>query len=311
MKTIAMGIDIGGSHISCVAVDLPRRSIIEESRASQSVDNQAPAGEILNRWAAALGESIAKIDRTRLAGLGFAMPGPFDYANGIARFTKDVVKYQDLDGIDVTKRLRELLALPAGLDLRYINDATAFGVGEAWVGEASGVDRSISITLGTGLGSVFIAKGLPVVEGDLVPRTGALWHLPFHDEMADASFSTRWFIKRYAEISGTELAGVRQLAEMAVTDSQARDVFVEFGRNLADFLGPWIKKFAADRLVIGGNVSGAYNLFGSSLEQALKNQRIATTVHISKLKEDAAAIAGARLFEENFWDQIRPLLPKM
>jgi glucokinase len=311
MKTIAMGIDIGGSHISCVAVDLQKRSIIEESRASQSVNNQAPAGEILNRWAAVLGESIAKIDRTRLTGLGFAMPGPFDYANGIARFTKDVFKYQDLDGINVSQRLRELLALPAGLDLRYINDATAFGVGEAWVGEASDVNRSISITLGTGLGSAFIANGIPVVEGDLVPRTGALWHLPFNNETADASFSTRWFIKRYAEVSGTRLAGVRQLAERAATDFKAKDVFVEFGGNLADFLGPWIKKFAADRLVMGGNVSGAYNLFGTTLEETLKQQQIATTVHVSRLKEDAAAIAGARLFEENFWDQIRPLLPKM
>ena len=98
---------------------------------------------------------------------------------------------------------------------------------------------------------------------------------------------------------------------MAVTDSQAKNTFVEFGRNLADFLGPWIKKFAADRLVIGGNISGAYHLFGTSLEEALKQQHIMTTVHVSKLKEDAAAIAGARLFEENFWDQIRPLLPKM
>ena len=77
MKTIAMGIDIGGSHISCVAVDLPKQSIIEESRGSQTVDNQAPAGDILNRgprrWV-----SRRRIDRTRLAGLGFAMPGPFD-----------------------------------------------------------------------------------------------------------------------------------------------------------------------------------------------------------------------------------------
>ena len=311
MKTIAMGIDIGGSHISCVAVDLPKRSIIEASRAGRSVDNQAPAGEIFSLWAATLGESIAQIDQTRLAGLGFAMPGPFDYANGIARFTKDVVKYQALNGVNVSRRLRELLALPAGLDLRYLNDAAAFGVGEAWVGEASGANRSISITLGTGLGSAFIADGIPVVEGNLVPRTGALWHLSFKNEMADASFSTRWFIKRYAEISGTKLAGARQLAEMAATDSRARDVFVEFGRNLADFLGPWIKKFAADRLVIGGNVSGAYHLFGTSLEEAFKQQRITTTVHVSKLKEDAAAIAGARLFDENFWDQIKSLLPKM
>ena len=84
------------------------------------------------------------------------------------------MKYQDLNGVNVSQRLRELLALPAGLELRYINDATAFGVGEAWLGQASGVDRSISITLGTGLGSAFIANGIPVVDGDSFPERGSL-----------------------------------------------------------------------------------------------------------------------------------------
>jgi glucokinase len=311
VKTIAIGTDIGGSHISCAAVDFQSQSIIRESRANQAVNNQASAEEILKNWAVALSKSIAKIDRTQLVGIGFAMPGPFDYAAGIALFTKGVVKYQNLYGINVSERIRELLALPAGLDLRYMNDATAFGVGEAWLGEASGVNRSISITLGTGLGSAFIDNGIPVVEGDLVPRTGALWHLPFEHDIADASFSTRWFIKRYSEISGNALASVRELAERATIDSLAKSVFVEFGKNLADFLGPWIKKFAPELLVIGGNVSGAYNLFGISLEESLKQQQIATPVHVSKLKEDAASIGGARLFEEDFWNQIRPLLSKM
>src|ERR1035438_3387389 len=118
------------------------------------------AEEILKNWAVALSKSIAKIDRTQLVGIGFAMPGPFDYAAGIALFTKGVVKYQNLYGINVSERIRELLALPAGLDLRYMNDATAFGVGEAWLGEASGVNRSISITLGTGLGSALDRKSV-------------------------------------------------------------------------------------------------------------------------------------------------------
>jgi glucokinase len=311
MKTIAIGTDIGGSHITCVAIDFQKQSIIKESLATQAVDNQASAEQILNNWVMTLSRSIAKIDRTQLVGIGFAMPGPFDYAGGIALFTKEVAKYQNLYGINVSERIRELLALPVDFDLRYMNDATAFGVGEAWLGTASGVKHSISITLGTGLGSAFVDNGIPVVEGNFVPRMGSLWHLPFNNDIADASFSTRWFIKRYAQITGNKLAGVKQLAERAATDSLAKEVFVEFGNNLGSFLGPWINKFAADILVIGGNVSAAYNLFGTSLKSSLEKQQIATSVEVSKLKEDAASIGSARLFEENFWNEVKPLLSKM
>jgi glucokinase len=311
MKSIAIGTDIGGSHISCAAVDFQKPSIVKESLTTQWVNNQASADEILKNWAVALGKSMAKIDHTQLAGIGFAMPGPFDYTRGVALFTKGVAKYRNLYGVNISQRIKELLALPASIELRYLNDATAFGVGEAWLGKASGVKRSISITLGTGLGSAFVDNEIPVVEGDFVPRMGSMWHLPFNNDIADASFSTRWFIKRYAQKTGNALDGVKQVVDRAATDSQAKDVFVEFGTNLGNFVGPWVKKFGADILVIGGNVSAAYYLFGSSLEKSLKKQKISSTIHVSDLKEDAASIGSARLFDDNFWNQVKPLLSKM
>ena len=113
------------------------------------------------------------------------------------------------------------------------------------------------------------------------------------------------------QLTGFRLAGVRDLADRASMDAQARDVFKEFGRNLADFLGPWIKKFGAEALVLGGNVSGAYNLFSTPLKEALAEQQISAPVRLSKLKEDAATIGSARLFDEQFWYRVRPLLSKM
>src|SRR5208337_2789260 len=109
MKTIAIGTDIGGSHISCAAIDFQKQFIIKGSLTTQMVNNQASAKEILNNWGIALSKSIAQIDRTRLAGIGFAMPGPFDYAGGIALFTTEVAKYQKLHGINISNCLRERL----------------------------------------------------------------------------------------------------------------------------------------------------------------------------------------------------------
>ena len=311
MKKFAIGADIGGSHISCAAIDLDRKAIVESSITTQAVDNQASAKVILDSWAAALNRSIAAIDMHELAGIGFAMPGPFNYAQGIAMFTHEVAKYQNLHGINVSEHIKPLLTINGECDVRYLNDATSFAVGEAWLGKASGVKRSMSITLGTGFGSAFVDDGIPIVAGEDVPEMGCVWHLPFQGKIADESFSTRWFINQYIAKSGHKAAGVKEIADNFATDPVAREIFIEFGTNLGIFLAPWLKKFDAEALVIGGNIAAAYNLFGSSLRNSLANHGAAMPVHISDLKENAALIGSARLFDEGIWTNVKPLLASM
>jgi glucokinase len=311
MRKYAIGTDIGGSHISCAVIDLDKESIIRESFATQKVNNQASAEDILESWSTALRQSISFIDKSQLAGIGFAMPGPFDYPNGIAMFTESVAKYQNLHGINVAVRLKEILGLDNGCDVRFMNDASAFAIGEAWIGKASNVDRSVSITLGTGFGSAFVDDGVVVVERKDVPEFGCVWHLPYNGGIADDSFSTRWFIKRYAEKSKIQTTGVKEIADKAATDPIAKEIFVEYGSHLGEFLAPWLKKFQAEALVIGGNVTGAYKYFGIPFETALKKQHVATVIHISDHMEDAAIIGSARMFDPEYWEKIRPLLSKM
>jgi glucokinase len=311
MKKIAIGCDIGGSHISCAGINLDNGSILRDSYSSQKVDNKGSAGEILGSWIYALKDSISKIDKSQLAGIGFAMPGPFEYDKGIAKFTSANDKYENLYGIDVGAYLKEKLDLGSSQEVRFINDATAFAVGEAWAGKASLATRSLSVTLGTGFGSAFIDNGIPVVEREDVPQLGCVWHLPFKDSIADDYFSTRWFIKRFAEKSGWHMVGVKEIAQRVASDARAFEVFTEFGQNLGTFLGPWLAKFKADTLVMGGNISAAYHLFGPVFEKSLIEQGLYTFCFISELKEDAALIGSARLFDENSWIQMLPLLPKM
>jgi glucokinase len=311
MKKYAIGADIGGSHISCAVIDLDKETIIRESFATQVVDNQASAEDILKNWTIALKKSLAHINRDKLAGIGFAMPGPFDYENGIALFTESVAKYQNLHGVNVALRLKEILGLGVGTDVRFMNDASAFAIGEAWLGKAANVDRSMSITLGTGFGSAFVDNGVVVVERYDVPKLGCVWHLPCNGGIADDSFSTRWFIKRYAEKSNIQTTGAKDIAERVASDDKAKEVFIEFGTHLGEFLGPWLNKFDAKALVIGGNVTGAYKHFGKYFEEALKKQNVTTTIHISDHMEDAAIIGSARLFDPVFWEKIKHLLAGM
>jgi glucokinase len=306
----AIGVDVGGSHLSCAAVDLEKQVFVENSFSTVSVDNKASSGEIITSWAGALLQTIHKIKNGTLSGIGFGMPGPFEYDKGIARFAQ-VEKYYSLNGVDVANELSSRLNLTSKVSLRFMNDASAFAAGEAWMGSASHVSRSVSITLGTGFGSAFISDGVPVVGGKLVPQLGCVWHLPYRDGIADDYFSTRWFLKRYYEKSGIEVDGVKPIADAADKNGIAMSLFIEYGSNMGEFFSPWLKKFDAGVLVIGGNIAGAYKLFGPSFENSLRKNGVNTEIRLSALKEDAAIIGSARMLDADYWEKIKPILPKM
>lgn len=112
---------------------------------------------------------MQSVDPDQLKGIGFAMPGPFDYVNGIC-LMRGVSKYENLYGINVGDELCKFLALKSRQDVRFINDVSAFAIGEAKAGKAAGAARSMVITIGTGIGSAFIRNGIPVVSGSSVPE---------------------------------------------------------------------------------------------------------------------------------------------
>jgi glucokinase len=310
LQDIALGADIGGSHITAVAVDMNKHSIIHGSRAESAVDNKAEADVILNVWADVLRRVLAGVQIFNLRGIGFAMPGPFDYVNGVC-LIKGVPKYEKLYGVNVGKAISSRLGLPCDCRVRFMNDASSFAVGEAWAGTAAGYKKMTAITLGTGFGSAFVDNRIPVVDGDTVPRMGCVYHLPFGDGIADDSFSTRWFTIRYREVTGREAAGVKEVAEAVEGVPGVRALFDEFGNNLGSFLSPWLTRFGAEILVIGGNISYAYDLFGPAFERALKESGCRSRIVISGLKEDAALLGSAYLLDEGFWKAVQPALPLM
>ena len=309
-KNIAIGTDIGGSHISCAAIDLVSGKIIRNTLTERSVDNQAQANTIIGTWTQALSAVLEKVPLENVKGIGFAMPGPFDYVKGIS-YIRGVAKYENLYGINITDAISNSLNVKDGFLIRFMNDASSFAVGEAWAGSAANFNRSLSITLGTGFGSAFIRNRIPIVDGPEVPKLGCIYHLPFKDGIADDYFSTRGLLSRYKKLTGKELDGVKELAALAGTEKAVTDLFIDFGENTGLFLAPWLNKFKAEILVIGGNISHAYNLFGDAFEIRLKKENCFCKVAISKLKEDAALLGSGYLLDDEFWRSVQHALPLM
>ncbi len=306
-KNIVIGVDIGGSHISSAAVDMDKLQIIDGTLITKKVDNKASKDSIMESWSQAINQSIKNASLTGLKRIGFAMPGPFVYKTGIAMFeTND--KYENLFKVSVSDELIRFLN-GSSYELRYLNDATSFGVGVAKMGEAKNSKKIIAITLGTGFGSSFIKDGIPQVEAPDVPEDGCLWDKKFKEGIADECFSTRWFIKKYKELSGEKVKGVKEIAN--AKNKFSDEAFKEFGHNLAEFLIPFLKTYQPDLIVMGGNISNASDLFLPVTKEDLKNEGLDTKFIISSLMEEAAIIGSARLFEPDFWEQVKNDLPNI
>ena len=306
-NSFVIGVDVGGSHILSGAVELRSGTLIKDSLFEQKIDNKATRELILSDWSRTINKTLACIPNESVVGIGFAMPGAFNYKTGLALFEGNE-KYEALYDCDVPGSLGPLLT-SGDLDMRFLNDATSFAVGEAWQGAAAGKSKAISITLGTGFGSAFVHDGIPVTTGDTVPEHGCLWHLPFLEGIGDDYFSTRWFVNRYKDLTGQTISGAKDVHDLAVNgDPKAAGMFQEFGRHMASFIAPWVRKFHPEVLVMGGNISRAWDLVADPFHRQLKQEGLALEVRVSTLKEHAALLGSARLFDEESWPHIQAVL---
>lgn len=311
MKSIAIGVDIGGSHVSCCACNMDEKQNLPHTFSEHYMDSLGTSDEIIDVWSYAIQETIHKVGIENVKGIGFAMPGPFDYANGIALFKGNNKKFEQIYGLNVPDALRKELNLPATFPIRFINDATAFAIAEDWIGKTIGTRRSMAITLGTGFGSAFLCDSLPVVSGSEVPQWGCVWHLPFEEGTADDYFSTRGLLNRYYKQTGIQLSGVKEIAQQVDNSPVAQSLFNDFGSKLGFFLHPLMSRFGVEVLVIGGNISKAFPLFSNSMQSYLNANGSKVRIEVSDLKESAAIIGSAVLVNDSYYEKLKLILPMM
>lgn len=277
-----LGVDIGGSHITAALVDLDARCVVEGSGKRKLVNSQADADEILSSWCEVINNVFAESAAAHRK-LGIAMPGPFDYEEGIS-LIKDQDKFNALYQRNIKNALAERLHI-AGEAIRFMNDASCFLQGEVFGGAASNYNNVLGLTLGTGLGSAVCKDG--------VAEDADLWKSPFREGIAEDYLSTRWFVGRYHQLTGRQVSGVKELIEAEGASARLEQVFLEFSDNLAMFLVPQIKKFNAEAVVFGGNISNAFPRFQPALQAKLAEQKINVAIKRAVLNEDASLLGAA------------------
>lgn len=285
--------DVGGSHIAA--------GLFHPSREALGAIHTLPVRETGGgaHFLSAFETLAASIlpDSIRCDGVAVAIPNPFDYREGVSYMRH---KYQQLYGKDLRRDLAQRLECDP-VRIHFLNDAASFLIGELCQGAAIGVDRAIGITLGTGVGSAFAVDGKIVVSGRGVPPSGEIWNLAYRCRTVEDFISTRAIQRTYNQLTGVH-AEVRDIAALAVQDSLARQSFEILGAELGRLLRDICIDFAPQRIVLGGRISRAANLFLPAAEKEVSDPAI--QLRISDLFERAPLIGAGMSWKFNFMNNV-------
>ena len=285
-------LEIGGTHVTAALVDLDGGVVLPGTVERGALNPTGSAHELLSAIiACGCGLSAAAGQRW-----GVAIPGPFDYERGIGLFA-DVGKFEALCGVDVREALAAGLPGPPG-SVTFLNDADAFLWGEWLFGAAAGHDRCVAITLGTGIGSAFIADGELRHDGPGVPPEGRVDLLRIAGLALEDVVSARAIEKAYRERTGVVPESTAYIAGRArAGDGAAAAVLRSSFEQLGMALRPWLQEFGASVLVIGGSMTGSWDLIGPALLQGLESGGATAlkrfTASVAARPEHAALLGAA------------------
>ncbi|MFE6157691.1 ROK family protein [Streptomyces sp. NPDC056486] len=281
-------LEIGGTHVTAALVD-PLRTRVSR-RVRRPLDAWGNAEHILGTVVRCAGELQVPAGQV----WGAAVPGPFDHEKGIARF-KGVGKFEDLYGIDVRSVLIDGVR-PRPADVVFLNDAHAFTLGEWCAGAAAGHRRCVGITLGSGVGSAFLADGVVRRAGPGVPPEGRVDLLRWSGAPLEHSVSRRAILARYGSRRGSRHGGhdvdVRDIAVRAREGEKwAGQVLDEALAALGTVIAPYVRDFGASAVVVGGAMALSWDLVGPAIGAGLGDTPVRPRP--GTLGADAALIGAA------------------
>lgn len=291
----AIGLDIGGTHITAGVINKTEMKIVDASIHKESFDSNLPVNQVMDIWKRVIDTAIENSKVENITGIAVCMPGPFDYEKGIC-WIKDQSKYEHFYGLNVRELLLESLSFPENFPVLFENDAVCFGKGEVFKQQENLSKKVMAVTLGTGLGACFIDKGVSINSGSSVPADGEIYNLPYKKGIAEDYVSARGLLADYKSLTNIDLNNGLELYNLALQgDQMAIKAFETMGEDLAEVIIPWIKNFAADNIIIGGKIANASELFLPLFNKKIKEYNLETAVSISTDNE-IAALLGAVSF---------------
>ncbi len=312
----SIGVDLGGTNIAVGIVDENYKIVKKDS--CPTLANRS-AEEIIRDMVALCKRLCTEtgFDITEANGVGIACPGTVNPDTGIVEYANNI-KFFDFPIV-------KLFSEYSGVDKANIvigNDANLAAYGEAVAGAAKGASSSVTITLGTGVGSGIIIDG-KMLTG--CAHGGAeIGHTVIVKDGRQCTCGRRGCFEVYCsataliadtkrkfeecpdslmrEMCGGDVnrvGGKTAFAAMRKGDKAAGEVVSEYLGYLACGIANILNVFQPEVLCIGGGVSGEKeNLLRPLIpliekEIYSKDETLKTDVRIAMLGNDAGIIGAA------------------
>lgn len=213
MKEVALGIDIGGTNTKFGFADQDGNLYGETSISTV----KTPPGDI-DAFLKYLYEEIeilrAQItEELHIVGVGIGAPNG-NYFTGTIEYAPNLTFKGIVPLVNLFKKYYNV-------PMVLTNDANAAAIGEMIYGGARGMRNFIMITLGTGLGSGFVANGGLIYGND--GFAGEMGHILHEPEGRTCGLGRRGCLESYVSATGIKRTVFKLLADMT-EDSPLRDI---------------------------------------------------------------------------------------
>ncbi len=298
MNRIALALDLGGTNLRLAAVGedgtVYSRSRSETPKGSSGDD----VIDLIVRLANNCRDGLN--DPSSVCAIAAAVPATINIERGILNKLPNL---RCLEGVP----LREILAKRLGVEAILENDATAAAIGENWLGASRGVDTSICVTLGTGVGGGLVINGAAYRGKD--GTAGEVGHICVEPLGHPCGCGSRGCIEQYASATavirlsndaGLSVSSSSEVYDAAKSgDERAAAVFSSMGSYLGIGLAGLVNVLNPEMIVLGGGVSAAWELFAADVQREVNARAFpepADRVKIvrAELGDDAGILGAAR-----------------
>ena len=265
-------LDVGGTQIRSAAFSGDGKQL----GAALSVPSRAKEDRnaILANFLAVIADRKKLLDAAGLPlnTVGFAFPGPFDYPKGIC-LIRGLDKYESLYGISLPEALlgfpgQRTVTPETGIFFRH--DVASFALGEACRSLSAETERVLCLCIGTGAGSAFLEQGKLLEQDPRIPDRGWIHPFPLRGKTVDDWVSVRGLEKLASAARFSPGTTGKELSVLAAEGNPfALEVWHQFGLLTAEAVGPFVRSFQPQLLLLGGRISGALEWFGPALRDSL------------------------------------------
>ena len=308
MPSYSIGVDLGGTNLRIAAVD--QQGVLLKSI---SLDTKVTLGRehVVSDMCRAIQALAAELrDAGSLLGIGIGVPGIIDMESGMVRESPNLPDWADFPvRNEIEKRLGARVILE--------NDANSAALGEKWLGAARDFDDMGMLTLGTGVGGGLVLGGR--IWHGMSGMANEFGHITVDPAGTQCGCGNRGCLEAYAsataimrtahEAIGSGAApGLARAAQMngdfsakviynlAIQgDEPAQQIFRTVGRTLGIALSDLVNALNLPIYVVGGGVSGAWDVFSPSIFEELRKRSMVYAATAPDSSEASREGASARV----------------